>query len=269
MVGFTIIFIATLELLVSLCYTKHGGDYMNIYICDDDLGFAKKLHDEIYGILSFMDVNDDKINISTFSSPKALVQRIYSKQGSEIDILFLDISMPEIDGFDIAKICYEQYPEISIIFISDYDERVYYSLRFNPFRFLCKKNYTEHLEEALKSAISKQFKKKNHLLIKSDNEYIPIKISRIVFAEKEKKKNYVVLYCINNQYRYRSNMADFISLVAPHAFIKINSGTVINLEYIETIDQQTITLTNGVKFNISRSLKNDVINSYIRFMRER
>lgn len=239
---------------------------MNIVICDDDKKIADELYTQIYNLVIFNDYLDNDFNIQLFYSPKEILEFINK---NNIDILFLDISMPEVGGFDIAKICYEQYPETSIIFISDYDERVYYSLRFNPFRFLCKKNYTEYLNEALNSAILHHLKKQNHIMIKTDSEYIPIKISRIIFAEKEKRKNYIILHCVGNIYRYRANISDFLLIVSIHPFVKVNSGNVINMQYIESIKNEFVTLSDNSSFCISRSLRADVKKAYIKYMRER
>ena len=185
---------------------------------------ADELYAVIHNLIAFNDYIDNDFKMYVFYSSNELLEYVSQKSKQNIDILFLDISMPEVNGFDIAKICNEQYPDASIIFVSDYEERVYYSLRFNPFRFLCKKNYKEHINEALNSAILKQLKQQEHIMIKADSEYIPIKISRILFAEKEKKKNYVVLHCVGNDYRYRANISEFLSVVPLHSFLKINSG---------------------------------------------
>ena len=239
---------------------------MNICICDDDQSFCDELYSKIYHLLSFNDYGDIDFNINIYYSPVELLKHLNSHKN--IDILFLDISMPQIDGFDIAKLCYEQFPDTKIIFISDYEERVYYSLRFSPFRFLCKKNYINNLSEALNSAILSHLKQQNQLMIKLDGKYIPIKISKIMFAEKEKEKNYLILYCTEGTYRLRATVSDFLSLVAMHPFVKINSGCVINMQHISILEKDNATLACGTVLAVSRRLKNEVKSAYIKYMRE-
>ncbi len=239
---------------------------MNIAICDDDKTFCDELYSKIYHLLTFNDYGDIDFNINVFYNPNELIKHLTDRKS--VDILFLDISMPKIDGFDIAKLCYEQFPDTRVIFVSDYEERVYYSLRFNPFRFLCKKNYINNLSEALNSAILSHLKQQNQLMIKTDNKYIPIKISKIVFAEKEKEKNYLILHCGENTYRFRANISEFLSLVAMHHFVKINSGCVVNMQHVSLLGNDEITLLSGTVLNISRRLKRDVKAAYIKYMRE-
>lgn len=238
---------------------------MNICICDDDKSFCDELYSKIYHLLTFNDYGDIDFSINVFYDSKNLVEHLADRS---IDILFLDISMPEIDGFDIAKLCYEQFQETKIIFVSDYEERVYYSLRFNPFRFLCKKNYVNNLSEALNSAILTHLKSQNQLMIKTDNKYISIRISKIAFAEKEKETNYLILHCGKNTYRFRANVTDFLSLVAMHPFVKINSGCVVNMEHISSVENGYVILSDGAKLGISRRQKCDVKTAYIKYMRE-
>ena len=106
-------------------------------------------------------------------------------------------------------------------------------------------------------------------MIKVDSEFIPIKFSRIIFAEKEKKKNYIIIHCVGNDYRYRANISEFLSAVPLHSFLKINSGCVINMQYIKSIKNDVILLSNDSRFNISRSLRTKAKNAYIKFMRKR
>lgn len=240
---------------------------MNIAICDDDKCFVETLYQNIFDILLQYDYDNFEFQIYKYNSPKTLIyQRFHDSNYSNIDILFLDISMPEVDGFEIARICYEQYPETIIIFISDCSELVYQSLYYSPFRFLCKKTYTDHLKEAINSAIKKKLKTINYIMIKSDRMHIPIKIEKIVFAEKEKTTNYINIHSTENNYKYRKTIHEFLKSVPESHFIKINSGIVVNMKYINSISSDSLELTGGFKFQISRAQKNEVKKAYTNFL---
>ena len=144
---------------------------MLIAICDDDKEFACELDQKIRSRFARFDEDNLLFNTLVFHSSKNLKEYLLQREHLEIDILFLDISMPEIDGFDIAELCFQLFPDISIIFVSDYEERVFYSLRFRPFRFLCKKNYKKYLPEALDAAIKLHAKAQQNILVKAENEY--------------------------------------------------------------------------------------------------
>ena len=56
------------------------------------------------------------------------------------DLLFLDIEMQELNGFELAAKIQETAPDILIIFVSAYESYVYKSFEFRPFRFIPKTN---------------------------------------------------------------------------------------------------------------------------------
>ncbi len=241
---------------------------MNIAICDDDKCFVESLYKNIFDILVQYDYDIIDFQIYKYNSPKALMyQCFHDSSYSNIDILFLDISMPEIDGFDVARICYEQFPETLIIFISDCKELVYQSLHYSPFRFLCKKTYTEHLKEALNSAIEKKLKIINYITVKSDGLLIPVKIKKIIFAEKEKTTNYINIHSTDNNYKYRKTIHEFLEAVPESYFIKINSGIVVNMKYINSISADNLELFGGFRLKISRAQKSEVKKAYTNFLK--
>ena len=73
-----------------------------------------------------------------------------------VDAIFLDIDIPEMNGFQIAKNVRKLYPDCMIIFCSSHNELVYESFEYEPFWFLCKSDY----ERKLDSVLEKSFKKK-------------------------------------------------------------------------------------------------------------
>lgn len=96
---------------------------MNIIICDDSREFCEELLTHIKRIISKSRYADNEFQYRYFDSPDELLKFL---EDNTVDILFLDISMPQISGFDVAKLCQDSYPEICLIFISSYENQVYY-----------------------------------------------------------------------------------------------------------------------------------------------
>lgn len=60
--------------------------------------------------------------------------------------------MPGISGFDIATTFSDcDYP-VLIVFVTAYDELVYSSIKFQPYRFIRKTHFNEELPECIESA---------------------------------------------------------------------------------------------------------------------
>ena len=125
---------------------------MKIIVCDDDRNFANKIIKETKNIIA---KNNDYCDLNIDFEYIYPAKDLMSYAGNNhIDILFLDIKMPNIDGLMVAEKFYELYPNTIIIFVSNFDNYVFYSIRFNPFRFIRKSNLNNELGEAVTSAIS-------------------------------------------------------------------------------------------------------------------
>jgi len=164
---------------------------VRIAICDDNQQFGTCLKNHIHEIIVTSSFYGDDIEIEYFQSSASFVKYL---SNYDVDILFLDISMPEIDGFDIAKYINDNNLSTCIIFISSFESNVFYSLRYKPFRFIRKEKYKEEVAEALKSAYIELTEKNRYIMITKHSDVIPVRISRIIYAEKEKRSNNINLY---------------------------------------------------------------------------
>lgn len=239
---------------------------MKIVVCDDEITFGNKLMTQIKEIICKSDYGDDDFKFRYFSDPKELIEYMHQHV---IDILFLDISMPELNGFDIAQICVEYYSDICLIFISSFEQQVYYSIRFSPFRFLCKSTYEQHLPEAVNAAVSKLLKENEYITISNYNNITTVKISRIIYVEKEKQKNYLSVHCLNDTYRYRTTISGMSDLLSASGFIKINASQLLNMKYISKIEDCRVVLTTGNSLNVSKQYRSLLKQAYIKYMRNR
>ena len=118
---------------------------MRIASCDDDnemLGRLKKDVIEIFGILK---VN---IEIFSFSDGKELLRTIQNDD-ENFDLFLLDIDMPDVSGLEIAQMLREMSVNLIIIFISAYDNYVFDSIEYSPFRYIRKSRIKEELPLAL------------------------------------------------------------------------------------------------------------------------
>lgn len=236
---------------------------IHILICDDDLSFINKTENCLYSYLmtsAYSDLEYD-IKITTIS-------RSLKKIAKECppDILILDIHMPEVDGLEIAEEFYNCSAKTRIIFLTSYEELVFYSLRFSPFRFVRKNHMTKELPEAIDSAIRLLVNESTCLTVKkyNDTQYVPI--NQIKYIEKIKNRNSVNLYCTNEIIQHRETIQTLEQSLKDFGIIKINSGTLVNLKYIKRLNGTDIYIgdeilkvsaahLDSVKHSISKSMR--------------
>lgn len=238
---------------------------LRIAICDDDPKFGNELAGHIRSIVVKENFFGDNVEIEYIRSSKNFITYI---SDHDVDILFLDISMPEIDGFDIAKHINDKNLSTCLIFVSSFENNVFYSLRYKPFRFIRKEKYRDEIPEALKSAYIELTEKNRYIMITKHSDVIPVRISHIIFAEKEKRSNYMSIYSLSDVYRYRGTLSDFEALVEGSSFVKASQNAYINMEHIISIKDGTVFLKGGHEYYVSPKYRNDVLRKFFRFMRE-
>ncbi len=138
---------------------------LRIAICDDET----TLVNEIYKIvLHEISKFTTEVEIKCFTNGNNLLEQ---HQENPFEIVFLDIDMPKISGFEIAKKLRENFSKAYIIFITSHEELVYESMDFQPFHFL-RKHCNTPLEESISSVIKKLINllKQNYTVSLEDEE---------------------------------------------------------------------------------------------------
>jgi DNA-binding LytR/AlgR family response regulator len=239
---------------------------LTIAICDDNLHFSttlsKKLHDLCAKNLS------ERIDCQiapTFSTAHAVIN--YLKKSS-INILFLDIDMPDINGFKLAEYLCKNHPDTVIIFVSSYEDFVYSSFEYCPFRFLRKSHLKEELPITFKKAIDKCiFDNEALTFFTTDGEEI-LRVKDIILFEGQ--KNYYAIHTTSGKvYKCRGTLNSAEQMVNKFDFYRIQSSYIVNLEHIESLDNEFITMKNSMNISISRRKYNEFKSSYMQYVRRR
>ena len=113
---------------------------ITIAVCDDDRLFAAKLKEKIRYLCACRLPERIECHVEEeFCSGSDVLVYL---ENHPINILFLDIDMPEMSGFTIAEQLNRKYPDTLLLFVSAHEQFVYSSFEYSPFRFLRK----SHLE---------------------------------------------------------------------------------------------------------------------------
>lgn len=223
---------------------------MRILVCDDNAAFGQELTDKINNYIVASDFYTDDFKIDYYNDPKQVIPHLESH---DVDILFLDISMPEIDGFEIAQYVAEKELDTLLIFVSNLEDRVFSSFKYRPFRFIRKTDYEKELYAAIRDAVYDLSLKHKCITVSKYNEIIPIRLSRIIYAEKEPRTNYVVIHCLGDDYRIRASISELQTMINDNRFVMPASSAIINLEHVVQISNHTVFLDGGYKYYIISS----------------
>jgi two-component system LytT family response regulator len=184
------------------------------------------------------------------------------------DIVFLDIQMPEMDGFEMLK----QLEEIpKVIFITAYDEYAIDAFKFNALDYLLKpvdplrladtlEKIKEENEDEFFSLISnsREERKLNHkdrVFIKDGEKcYFPY-LEDIRYFESQ--GNYVRVFFKDNRPMILRSLNALEERLSPEDFFRANRKYLINLRSIENIENWfngglKVKLTDQTEIEISR-----------------
>jgi len=194
------------------------------------------------------------------------------------DLIFLDVQMPKIGGFEVIEtVGVENMPVV--IFVTAYDEFALRAFEVNAVDYLLKPFDDERLAKAVKKA-KRQIKKgspsaeieeKLRKLIKECKtepqylKWIPVKSAHgtILILTEEidwigSARHYLELHVGKETHLIRDKLSEIEKRLDPKTFMRIHRSTIVNLYRIKSLHpifngDQLIILKNGIELNLSRN----------------
>lgn len=208
--------------------------------------------------------------VEEFSNP--VVANSYLKK-EVVDLMFLDIQMPGINGLDFLRDLDDPPLTILTTAHSEYAlegfnlnvvDYLVKPIRLN--RFLKAVNKARELFE-LKSTDHpvrwpnpSEDRKENSVYIKSNRKFIKLKFDEIVVVEG--MKDYVLVHTSEERFPVAMNLKTFNSNLPNVLFARINKSNVVNVKHISEIVDNHVILPKH-KLSIGRSYKEDFLNTHI------
>jgi len=185
------------------------------------------------------------------------------------DLIFLDISMPEMNGFEMLK----QLEEIpKVIFVTAFDEYAIKAFEVNALDYVMKPVDPARLDESIQKLnlkeedFTSQFEgaisRKDRALTLTDSVFIKdgekcwfIELSKVRMLESD--GNYVKVYFDNFRPLVLRSLNSFEERLDPEHFFRANRKFIINLKWISYIENWfngglQVELREGEKIEISR-----------------
>lgn len=197
-------------------------------------------------------------------------------KSEEPDLVFLDIRMPEKDGFKLL----ESLDEISfeVIIVTAYNQYAIQAIKFCAVDYLLKPIDIVELTKAVDQVSRRINQKEENLRLRQLISHMhlkdsPLKIglasqNRIDFVEIarisrcEADSNYTHVYLQNREKMTISKtLKEFEELLKEHGFIRLHQSHLVNSSYIQSYQKSDggyIQMTDGSIIPISRAKKNDI-----------
>jgi len=212
-------------------------------------------------------------SIYTFTSPLKALQEIGMLKP---DLIFLDIEMPELNGFQFLE---KLFPiTFNVVFITAYNEFAIKAFRFSALDYLVKPVYIEDLIEAVKKAenhnkphdeqiglVQNQLKTKllDKIAVSSLNGIVFINLQDILYVEAS--NNYSILVLASAEKIIISKtLKDVQEVLENGSFFRIHRQYIINLNKVKLFNRNdcVLTMENDKQLQVARIQKDKLIEKF-------
>ena len=228
---------------------------MNCIIVDDD-----KLSCKI--IEGYVNKHSNLNLIGSFSD--AVEARNILTRRHDIELIFLDIQMPEMNGFDFIGSL--EFPP-NIIVISAAEEYALKAFDFNVVDYLLKPITYGRFCKAIDKT-TRYFSKKEttssgdeEIFIKNGASLIKLKLNGIIYIEA--LENYVTLNTKDDKFTIHFTMKAIESQLPSGVFIRVHRSFIVNKSMIQTIKENTLDLNVGGTLKsipVGKSFRDSLLN---------
>jgi DNA-binding LytR/AlgR family response regulator len=199
--------------------------------------------------------------ISTFNN--AIDGLIFLKNNS-IDVIFLDINMPVLDGINFIKSL--ETPPL-IIMTTAYNEFALETYELDVLDYLVKPIEFPRFMKAINKVDKRldPLNGKHTIEPNKERPFIFVKIDKKkmkkIFLDEilviESLKDYLKINTISSRYIVHSTLTDFTNLLPPRDFIRIHRSFTISIDKIDALEGNSIEI-EGLRYIIGRSYIDDV-----------
>ena len=234
---------------------------IRVAICDDEPAmldcFCERISEE------FKRQGED-IQISKFTSGQDFLN---FQKAEPFDAVFLDIDMPEMSGFDIAERI-NGIGDTLIVFVTSYDELVYSSLKFRPFRFIRKSYLDIELSETLNSVTAEVLKLKGSrkFTFQSKAGETFVDLQNVIYIEIY--GHWLRVYIKDDEpLDCYGSLTDFEKQLEKYDFVRTHKSYLVNCKYIFSIEKNQVILDDKTEIPLSRYKTETVKNKFKNLLR--
>lgn len=238
---------------------------VNFAVCDDEEIICGAVHARAQ---SFFKLCGIQANGLQFCSSEDFADYIRDrKEGCGLDLAFLDIDIPKLDGMELGRLIREKSAATEIVFVSARYDRVFDTFGVHPYGFIRKNNFNEDFNMTMRAYVKDHCEQENFISVGTDNNSAVrnISVGEIVCIESSRAQQTIHLGS-GEDIRVRMTMDELESLLLQYDIVRTHKSFLVNYRYVVRIDADGILLKNGTRTPVSRKKAKEVRMDYIRYL---
>ncbi|WP_298903864.1 LytTR family DNA-binding domain-containing protein [uncultured Psychroserpens sp.] len=208
-------------------------------------------------------------NVTIVASCSNAIEAFNYISNHNIDLVFLDINMPEISGISFAK---SINANVKVIFTTAYRDYAVEGFELKAVDYLLKPISLERLQKALNNYFeiygkqeaqqTSSIEKSNFMFVRSERKMIKIDYNAIIYIESY--SDYLKIHIEDKTIITRETISAIEAKLPKQQFIRIHRSYIISIAHIQSFTNEHITI-NKKAFPISRTYKKEVLKHLEKF----
>ncbi|MGI6450681.1 MAG: LytR/AlgR family response regulator transcription factor [Desulfitobacteriia bacterium] len=187
--------------------------------------------------------------LKTFSDPLEFLKELPNCQP---DVIFLDIEMPEVNGFVVCEEILAHKPDILIVFVTAYDEYAIKAFEANALDYVLKPVDMKRLQQTIKKIVSRSSENSQErpcACLPQPDQYLKSSMNKIIVWENEEiillKPSSVLYFKVQDgsvlvvteqkKYKTRNTLNYWEQRLSKRGFFRCHKSFLINIDKIEKI----------------------------------
>lgn len=224
-----------------------------IGICDDEMTAVLQIEKIVTGYLERI---KKEAKVLLFQNGKELLEHV-----EELDVLFLDIEMPGLDGIEVGKIICKRNKNCKIIMATSRLERFKEAFKIDAFRFVTKPFNDREIEESLQDVFDTM------IGISS----LDFHEDRVLHKIQQKDIRYIKAYggfieakVGNRSLRREISLLKLEELLEENIFFRINREIIVNMFHIDSYRNGMVSMDSQT-FKVARRRKKEFEKVFLEF----
>lgn len=225
---------------------------MHIVICDDEHIFLAHIKELLVRIS--IEKNMD-LTITECASGVELLAAYSAGTVSDMDILFLDIRMADMDGLETARVLREKGCGCLIIFLTSLEEYAREGYEVRAFRYLLKGQVDRELGRVM-DACCRELGTEEFFEFSYERRSYHVRKQDILYFESRKRLAF--LFTTKGEYRFYQRLDVLEEQLSGEGFLRCHRSFLVQERYVKSWKEHVLWLEDGREIPISRTYEKEV-----------
>ncbi|WP_062379980.1 LytR/AlgR family response regulator transcription factor [Demequina pelophila] len=220
---------------------------IRIGVVEDDEAYRRTLLDHL---ARYSEEHEVPFDVRTFTDGK----EIAVDYRPEFDVLFLDVEMAGMDGFETAHAIRQVDTDVIIVFVTNMGQFAIKGYEVDALSYLLKPVPYFAFAQELGRSLSRLKKRETPAIVLSvNNALVRLDPNDVVYAESDKHK--ITVHCFDRRYTFSGTLKALEEDLSEFGFFRSNNCYLVNLRHVSRVDQSTSVMANGDALQVSRPRK--------------